>query len=115
MRISGALAKAKPLDVAFEGDALHITYRPLFYTVEELEKLVADEASGEKKIEPSRIIDLVQQMIITWDLTEENGEPIHLTDRARLKQLPSSVFTVILQTVKADQSVGEAERPSDAS
>lgn len=115
MRISGALAQARSLKVPFEGEELNISYRPSSYSVEELEKLVSDEESGAKKIEPSRIIDIIQQMVITWDLTEDNGEPIHLSDRQRLKQLPTSIYTVILQTVKADQSVGEAERPSDAS
>jgi hypothetical protein len=113
MRISGALAKARPLTVEFEGDTLNITYRPSSYSVAELEKLVDDDAAG-KKPQPVRIIEMMQQMIVTWDLLEENGEPIDVQNTERMKELPTSIFTTIMQTVKVDQSAGEAPRPSAA-
>jgi hypothetical protein len=114
MRISDALAKARPLTVEFDSDSMNITYRPSSYSVEKLEQLVEEDGS-ERKVAPRRMIEMIQNMVISWDLLEDNGEPIDLQNTARLRQLPSSIFLTILNAVKADQSAGEAERPSAAS
>lgn len=114
MRVSEALAKAKPLVVEFESGALHVEYRPSSYTVEELEKLVEEDGQGGRRGNPARIIEMIQQMLVSWDLEEDTGGVIDFKDTARMRRLPSSIFAAILTAVRKDQSAGEASSPSAA-
>lgn len=115
MRISDALAKARPIVVEFEGESLNVTYRPSSYTVAELESLVEEDGTGQKRANPQRIVEMMQQMLVKWDLTEDDGVPVDFTNTERMRHIPTPIFMGILTAIKADQSAGEASSPSAAS
>jgi hypothetical protein len=112
MRISGALAKARPLRVQFEDDYLNLTYRPASYTVRQLQEIQDEES---KRTDPARVVEMIQKMVVDWDLTEDDGVKVDLANTERLKDIPTPIFMAILREAREDQSVGEAPRPSAAS
>lgn len=113
MRISEALSPTRDIVVSFTGASLNVTYRPVSYSVEALDALAA-ESTDEKRAKASRIIEMIQNMVVAWDLEGDDEVAIDVADTERLRKLPMNIFTAILQAVKKDQSEGEAERPSDA-
>lgn len=126
MRISEALSEAVDIVVPFaNGVKLNVTYRPMSYTIAELDKLAAeavrrqDETDEEfkerKKAANERIIDMVQNVLVAWDLTDEKEVAVDFTNRETMReQVPINVFTGILHAIRKNQSSGEAERPSAA-
>lgn len=120
MLISEANASSKPLDVTFDsGSVLHIEYLPPSYTIEQIERAQAD------KNNPSRIIELVREIVLTWDLAvekrneaneivhDDGGRPIEeivsLDDTDALKRIPIHIFNTIIRTVREDNTPsGEA-------
>lgn len=104
MRISEALGERLPLAVQFpsSGSVLNVVYTPAAYTVAELEELQKAER------DTSRIIKSVQDVVLEWDLTDDDGQPVPLTTEA-LRHVPTSIFMQIIRAVNEDQSVGESK------
>jgi D-alanyl-D-alanine dipeptidase len=69
MRIDEALAESKPLAVKFGAVVLNIEYRPPSYTIEQMM-----EAQGDKE-NPERLIEMLQDLIVGWDLTRIEKVP----------------------------------------
>lgn len=109
MRLSDAKSHAREIIVSFEGGDLHVSYRPMSYTVEELDRLgddaaVKDMSAEERKARIGRIIEMITQVVASWDLTEDDGEtPIDPADTVRLRSVPINVFTEILAAIRKDQ------------
>lgn len=123
MRLSQAVSEAKDVKVTFAGGAtLAVTYRPLSYTVREMDAARADAENTD------RIIDTMKRLIVRWDLTDDDDRPIALDfpyDEVDGKQVPSpddplrdiptNVFTEILTAIAEDaKPSGEASRGSAA-
>lgn len=117
MKLSQAGAKAKTIPVEFEGGAvLEVTYKPLTYTVNEM-----DAMRGET--DPSRIIETVKRLVTKWDLTDDAEVPIpldHPVDEDGkpakddpLRDVPTHIFGEIIRAVGEDQQPDpEASRRS---
>lgn len=126
MRISEALSEAVDIVVPFANNVnLNVTYRPMSYTVAQLDKLAAetvkregetdDEFKERRKAANERIIDMVQNVLVAWDLTDESDVAIDFRDREVMREkVPTNVFTGILHAIRRHQSSGEAEKPSAA-
>lgn len=102
MKISQATAVEKALPVPFGDATLNVSYRPLTYTVTELEKMETGDAKA------AQIIDSMLRLLVSWDLTDEFDQPVPLTADA-LREIPTHIFTGIMQAVGKDQTPsGEA-------
>ena len=119
MKISEALSKARDIQVFFEAAVLNVTYRPVAYTYAEMESLTENDASlgklskEERTSRLNRIIELIQRVVVAWDLEDENGVTIDPQNEESLRVVPLNVFTEIMKAVQQDQRVsGEAESPS---
>lgn len=109
MRLSEAASPAKPLDVKFgEGAVLHITYRVPEYTPNQAAKLV-DEASKD----PRRMADMACRVVESWDLTDDEDQPIELTAEAVADKVTIGVLSTIMKAVNEDQMPGEADATSN--
>jgi len=127
MRIEEAVAEAKDLDVKFGQAVLHIRYRPANYTIAEMEAAESDKTS------PARLVKLIQDMVVAWDLTRaetvpalhENGEPvivdgeplmvdggevpIDVGDAEQVRTyVTSTIISGIVKAIREDQQAGEA-------
>lgn len=102
MRISEALGGIKDLAVEFAGGGvLNIRYRPSSYTVADLSN-IDDEA----RKDPYRIITMIRDMVVDWDLEDNDGEPVAL-------QLPPGTGNVVTENgeqVKTKQDKKELLR-----
>jgi hypothetical protein len=120
MRISEALSRSSNIEVMFEaGAVLHVTYRPVSYSLRELDEMEAvtvqkGGTAEQRKERLERVAGMIGKLVISWDLESDDGVVLDPTDIEAMKDIPSNVFTEILSAVKAHQSVGEAARPSDA-
>jgi len=113
MRISQAKSKAVELEVEFDEGSLNIVYRPISYSLNELDEMQAESVKtggtkDERKARMSRIATMISKMIVSWDLEGDNGEPIDPTDISALQDIPSNIFTEIIMAVKEHNEVGKA-------
>ncbi len=120
MRVSDALSPVRELDVQFAEDVLHVSYRPISYSLEELERIQEESVTpgntpAERRDRIRRLAALISKLVISWDLTDENDVVVDPTDVEALRLLPLNIFTEILAAVRRDQQVGEAHAPSAAS
>ena len=78
MRISEAQSKSREPTIDFDhGAVLYVTYRPISYTLEELDALTAiTEAVGgdaqARRSRANRVAEMISRLVISWDLTDEN-------------------------------------------
>lgn len=126
MRVSEALSEAVDIIVPFANDVkLNVTYRPMSYTIAELDKLAAEAVKREEETEEEfkerrkkaneRIIDMLQNVLVAWDLTDNNDVVLDFSSREVMREsVPLNVMTGILHAIRKNQSSGEAERPSAA-
>lgn len=119
MRISQAKSKAVDLEVVFEEGSLQIVYRPISYSLNELDEMQAESTKtggtqDERKARMVRIATLISRMIVSWDLEDDNGEPIDPTNIDALQDVPSNIFTEIIMAVKEHNEAGKAASNSDA-
>lgn len=119
MRIDEALGEVKPLAVKFGPAVLNIEYRPPSYTIEQLEAAKADAEN------PDRLVRMVQDLIVGWDLTRplrddegnvvlgDNGAsievPVDVTNADDVrKYVTTTVINGITVAVREDNKPGEA-------
>ena len=117
MRISQALSRARDIKVEFEEATLHVTYRPVSYTLEEMDRLQADttETGGTKEQRSARIdrvAGTISRLVVSWDLTDEEDRPINPSDIETLRNVPFNIISEVIQAVRRDQQAGEAQSPS---
>jgi hypothetical protein len=102
VKISQATADSKPCSATFGENVLNFVYRPLTYTVAEMEAMQEDTPR------PGAIIESMMKLLVSWDLTDEDDVVIPLEADA-LRTIPSHIFTGIMQAVGKDQTPsGEA-------
>jgi hypothetical protein len=103
VRISKGLGKATELDVYFDDDdpdaVLHITYRPTSFTVAQLDEI---RLNAEKN--PRRLIESVLNVVVSWDLEDDEDEPIALDIEAIYGVVPTSILSGILKAINEDQT-----------
>jgi len=110
VKLSQAIAKARDITVPFEGDDLHVTYRPASFTIRELDALTEAQKKGDGK--PTRqLLETVKRVILEWDLTDEDEKVIALDaklddEKDPLRDVPSVVFTEIMKKINEDQQPG---------
>jgi hypothetical protein len=129
MRISEALSPAVPLEVVFPGGGvLNIVYRPagtsIAATKRRMETILASAKGRPDKRKPSAddIIGRVEEMqdqiavaetsldetflplIVSWDLTEEDGETVVPLTLERVSELDSALISHVMQAIKNHQA-----------
>jgi hypothetical protein len=101
MRISEAISEQKPLAVKFGASVLNIVYAPPSYTVAEMEEAQADKT-------PARLIAMLQQIVTSWDLTDNDEVPIDLRDAEALRtKVGINIIGAIIKAVREDNQPGE--------
>lgn len=107
MRLGQALSPTVWLPVTFAGGAvLNIEYKPSSASIEEMERLRAQGDDDSAQV--NRVIQFIQEIVVDWDLTEDDGETkVPLTVEA-LRKVPTNIFTEIVKAVRKHQSAGEA-------
>jgi hypothetical protein len=112
LRIDEALAEEKPLEVKFGSGLLNVVYRPPSFTIEEMVAADADKGN------PERLVRMLQDLIVGWDLTRleqvpydpettaapfEREVPVDITnpDDVR-KYVPNNIIMGIIKAVRAD-------------
>lgn len=111
MRISDAVSKARDIEVEFDGGAiLQVSYRPASYTAAEAERLQIDEDSGkkatpeEKRARITRILEMIGELVSSWNLLDDDDTPIDPTDIETLRaKVPLNVFTEVIRAISEDQ------------
>jgi hypothetical protein len=103
MRISEAVAETSEVEVHFGPAVLHVQYRPSSFTMQELEDVDTDKSSR-------RLIRMIQDMIVGWDLEDNEGEPINIQDAEAVRtKVPAHILTGIIKAVRRHQEPsGEA-------
>jgi len=111
VKLSEAKSDLKPLDVTFDsGAVLHIEYRSPEYTPFEMAKIV-DKTNPD----PTRIIGMIQKVVESWDLTDDNEVPIPLTVDGIGENVGIGILRKVMEAIGADQMPsGEAPGASDA-
>jgi hypothetical protein len=114
LRIDEALAESKPLAVRFGQGELKIEYRPPSYTIDEM---VAADADKEN---PERLVKMLQDLIVGWDLTRiektpddravggfiEREIPVDITSAEDVrKYVPNNIIMGIIKAIRADNDV----------
>lgn len=119
MRIDEALSESKPLAVKFNGGVLNIEYRPPSYTIEEMVAADAD------KDNPERLIKMIQDLVVAWDLTRlakvaiapavgndftesivEQEVPVDVTNPEDVRRyVPQNIIMGIIKAVREDSNV----------
>lgn len=124
MRLSQAIAKKRDLVVHFDGADLKVVYRPLSYTPRQMDEMAAEASASEGR--PSRrILETMQKLLITWDLTDEHEVLIPIEGDIDAKDesgkythplydVPSNVFVAIIGAANEDQQPG-GQKASSAS
>lgn len=115
MRLSDAVSPARPITVPFVGDVLNVEYRPMSYTPEQLDKMQADAAKAkDPKAAVAGMVDQMLKLLVSWDLTQDDGStPIPITAEG-LRGVPLNVYTEVMRAVARDQTSGEVDAPSAA-
>lgn len=124
MRLSAAVANARPIQVPFaDGEILNVVYRPSNATPADLDALAeqaenaeAEQAKGKINREViRRNVESMADLLVSWDLTEDDEvTPIPITVEG-LSKVPMHVFNSIMKAVQKDQTVDpEADAASDA-
>lgn len=120
MKLSAAVSPARPVTVHFDGDDLHVEYRPTSYTPAEVVALQEATPTTGKRMSAAaqrealdRTIETMLRLIVSWDLEDEDGRTIPLT-REALRDVPLNVFHEVQRAIAEDQAAGEAGEPSDA-
>lgn len=111
MRISDATSPARDVEVQFEGGILNVSYRPISYTFEEMEKISDDatelanskDTPEQRKVRLNKILDTISNIVVSWDLENDDGIIINPQDRESLRQIPLNIFSEIIKAVNADQ------------
>lgn len=118
--LSDLTVKPKPLEVPFGELKLTVEYKPLSYTVLEMEQI-----SESKDVR--QIVETIKRLVSSWDLKLAEDEPPVALDHPKddagriadddpLMHIPSHIFTELLRRVAEDQKPsGEAARSSRAS
>lgn len=122
-------AMVKPLNVSFEGDTIHVKYRPHAYTpdFEERSRIVDDEATAGMVL-GTMLVALVAE----WDVTDsipvmddegnqrlhpDTGEPLFDEEVvpltvAALRTVPLTIQTTVLDAISTEMRPGKSNAPN---
>lgn len=105
--LTALLSGNQKVEIPYGKDTLNVWYDPRFYTYEQEEKLnaVIEEERGSgtskgAKMSITRFLGLVK----TWDLVDEKGKPVPLTEDG-LRRVPRLALDEIYLKVLADLAV----------
>jgi len=96
-KLSKFTESTRKIAVKIEDETINLTVKPSAWTLE-LEALQLEPvASGEDA--KKRITNMFMQIVIAWDITDEDGEPLPIT-YDNLVQFPSYLLVAIMEEVK---------------
>lgn len=105
-RLSELLGDESEIVVSFPAADVHITYRPSVYTrtfeaqLNSLDTIETDEEARDK------CDDLLSQLIVSWDLTDEEDEPIR-PKRGEIAEKVPAMFLLLFVRRLVDTIAGE--------
>jgi hypothetical protein len=94
-------AVTKPLTFEFEGEVIHLTYRPNVYTLGLQRRLVDSQETGDIDTLTTQMVEF----IASWDLLEDD-KPLPLTKEG-IEKVPLLVLKAL------DEAIAEALIPSE--
>lgn len=92
-----------------EEDVVNLEYRPGALTLGALSKL--HDAAKANVFDPTALEDLLKPIIVSWDLLDDDGEPLPI-DRSGIHKLPvefvGELVAVLAEGAKVDEAEGKA-------
>lgn len=91
----------------FAAGDLKVVYRPNSMTTDAVSQITAAMSDPEKQTDG--LFVMIAGMLESWDLEDDNGEVIPVSDEKRLRaEVPMGVFGKIFTAMRQDQNPGEA-------
>lgn len=90
----------------YEGETVHIKYRPNVYTPAFLLNLIRLQDTTMSAETLTAMVDLVKQVVAEWDVLDEDGAVWPLTE-VNLQSLPLEFLAAMLRTVTDDVNLGK--------
>lgn len=106
-RLSELLGDSASAVIDFPGASIHVTYRPSVYTREFESQLSQIDQSTPDDEARDRCDDLLSRLIVDWDLTDEDDEPI-LPKRGEIAAKVPVMFLVLCINRLVTALAGEA-------
>ena len=118
MRISDVAREERPLAIDFGGGAtLNIVYRNSKMSFNDMARLVTRAALAAKAKDAGDVQDIAARVeasadsvitplveaLVSWDLTEDDGETLIPITEAGLRSVPSSILVEITKAMQEDQ------------
>lgn len=118
MRISDVAREERPLAIDFGGGAtLNIVYRNSRMSFNDMARLVTRAALAAKAKDAGDVQDIAARVeasadsvitplveaLVSWDLTEDDGETLIPITEAGLRSVPSSILVEITKAMQEDQ------------
>lgn len=110
-KLSAVIANEATVSVELGGDAVTVSYRPRLMTPEFQERIA--RAEGVEGIRTA-LYGPTAELMIAWDLTEDDGTPIPPNDTEALRRVPSPILLAVLKGILEDARPN-ASRPSGSS
>lgn len=98
-KLGAVIANQATVSVELGGEPVTVTYRPRLMTPELQERIGAAEGVAGVK---AALYGPVAELLVSWDLTEDDGTPIDPRDVEGLRAIPSQVLLAVLRGVLLD-------------
>lgn len=93
-------------DMEYAGETVQITYRPGRFTP----AFVAEMTEWQKKAgetDAQFLVKVLLDLMLGWDVTEEEGGPVMAITAESLSQFPFSFLSALLQALLSDAAMGK--------
>jgi hypothetical protein len=98
-KLSAVVVNEATVSVDIGGDAVTVTYRPRRLTPE-FQEVIA-KAEGHDGIRTA-LYGPVSELLVSWDLFQDDGSLIDCNDTEQLRQLPSQLLLAIMRGILGD-------------
>ena len=107
IKMAALSGRTEATSFTFQDQDVKITYRPNYMTPER-QSIMA--AATEAQAATQGFVDLVVGMIVSWDVLDEQDEPVAVTAEF-VRQLPYSFLAAVVMAAGEAMQPGEAAKP----
>lgn len=98
-KLSAVITDQATVSVELGGEPVTVTYRPRAMTPELQERIGAAEGVAGIK---AALYGPVAELLVSWDVTQDDGTPIDVKDEEALRSIPSQLLLAVLRGVLQD-------------
>lgn len=110
-KLSAVIADQATVEVELGGEPVIVTYRPRRMTPELQERIAAAEGAAGIR---TALYGPIAELLVSWDLTQDDGTPIDPSDEEALRTVPSQVLLAVLRGVLQDARPNPSKAPASA-